>query len=85
MGSTWTILKRELRQYFVSPIAYLVAFTVLLLLGLSFNTDLDYRTVNNLKPDATALLGIFGFLMVIFAPLLTMRLFAEEVMPRLKT
>ncbi len=79
LGSTWIIFKRELRQYFVSPIAYLVAFTVLLLLGLSFNTDLDFRTANRLPPDSTVVLSNFAFLMVFFAPLLTMRLFAEEI------
>ncbi|PJF41881.1 MAG: hypothetical protein CUN55_11075 [Phototrophicales bacterium] len=78
MRNIWTIFKREIRQYFVSPIAYLVAFAVLLLLGLSFNTDLDYRVANQLRPDATLVLSNFAFLMVFFAPLLTMRLFAEE-------
>ncbi len=78
MRHTWTIFKRELRQYFVSPIAYLVAFTVLLLLGVSFNTDLDFR-IDNLPPSGTVVLTNFAFLMVFFAPLLTMRLFAEEM------
>lgn len=77
--SFWTIFKREFRQYFVSPIAYLVAFAVLILLGLGFNTDLHYRTVNNLPPNGAVVLSNFGFLMVFFAPLLTMRLFAEEM------
>lgn len=78
MRNIWTIFKREIRQYFVSPIAYLVAVAVLVLLGLSFNTDLDYRVANQLRPDATVVLSNFAFLMVFFAPLLTMRLFAEE-------
>lgn len=78
-GSSWIIFKRELRQYFVSPIAYLVAFTVLLLLGFSFSTDLDFRTTQRLPPDSTVILSNFAFLMVFFAPLLTMRLFAEEI------
>lgn len=77
--SFWTIFKREFRQYFVSPIAYLVAFAVLVLLGLSFNTDLNYRITNSLPPNGAVVLGNFGFLMVFFAPLLTMRLFAEEM------
>jgi ABC-2 type transport system permease protein len=77
--SFWTIFKRELRQYFVSPIAYLVAFTVLLLLGFWFNTDLDLRNTNRLAANSTAILSNFAFLMVFFAPLLTMRLFAEEM------
>ena len=79
MTLIWTIFKRELRQYFVSPIAYLVIFAVLVLLGLSFNTDLDFRTTNRLPPDGTVVLSNFAFLMVFFAPLITMRLFAEEI------
>lgn len=78
MRNIWTIFKRELRGYFVSPIAYLVAFAVLVLLGISFNTDLNYRIDNVLRPNGTVVLANFAFLMVFFAPLLTMRLFAEE-------
>ena len=77
MRNIWTVYKRELRQYFVSPIAYLVMFAVLLLIGLNFNTDLQDRA--NFEPaDGTVVLSTFAFLMVFFAPLLTMRLFAEE-------
>jgi ABC-2 type transport system permease protein len=78
MRNIWTIFKRELRGYFVSPIAYLVAFAVLVLLGISFNTDINYRIDNTLRPNGTVVLSNFAFLMVFFAPLLTMRLFAEE-------
>lgn len=78
MRNIWTIFKREFRQYFLSPIAYLVAFAVLVLLGISFNTDLDYRISNLVRPSATIVLSNFAFFMVFFAPLLTMRLFAEE-------
>ncbi len=79
MGGIWPILKRELRGYFVSPVAYLVAFAVLLLLGFAFSADSNFRAVNNLPPNGTVILSYFGFLMVFFAPLLTMRLFAEEM------
>lgn len=78
MRNIWTIYKREVRGYFVSPIAYLVAFAVLLLLGITFNTDVNYRIDNVLRPNPAVVLSNFAFLMVFFAPLLTMRLFAEE-------
>jgi ABC-2 type transport system permease protein len=68
---------RELGQYFTSPIAYLVAFAILLLTGWQFNTDLSQR-VGRLPPDGAEVLGAFGFFTIFFAPLLTMRLFAEE-------
>lgn len=78
MRTIWTIYKREVRQYFVSPIAYLVAFAILLLLGLYFNTDLQDRVDNRLPASGAVVLSAFAFLMIFFAPLLTMRLFAEE-------
>ncbi len=71
------IFKREVRQYFTSPIAYLVAFAVLFLNGMIF--ALDLRSRNGFGPlDSTYILGFFGFIMIFLTPLLTMRLLAEE-------
>lgn len=78
MHSLWAIFKRELSQYFISPIAYLVAFAILVLIGLEFNGDLESRVLEGRPPDGTVALQSFAFLMVFFAPLLTMRLLAEE-------
>lgn len=78
MRNIWTIFKREVRGYFVSPIAYMVTVAVLILLGLGFYTDLEYRVNEMLRPNPTFVLSNFAFLMVFFAPMLTMRLFAEE-------
>jgi ABC-2 type transport system permease protein len=71
------IARREIGQYFTSPIAYLVAFAILELTGFLFVSDLASRAGNN-PPDGTVVLGAFGFFTVFFAPLITMRLFAEE-------
>ncbi|MBN1200999.1 MAG: ABC transporter permease subunit [Anaerolineae bacterium] len=77
MRSILVIARRELSQYFTSPIAYLVAFAILELSGFMFNSDLGQRA-GQLPPDGTEVLGAFGFFTIFFAPLLTMRLFAEE-------
>jgi ABC-2 type transport system permease protein len=77
MRSIRTIAQRELVQYFTSPIAYLVAFAILVLTGWQFNVDLAQRA-GTLPPDGTEVLGVFGFFTIFFAPLLTMRLLAEE-------
>lgn len=77
-GSLWSIFKREVRGYFTSPIAYLVAFAMLFLMGLFFVSDLQRRASLNLPPDGTAPLQFLAFLMLFFGPLLTMRLLAEE-------
>lgn len=78
MRSIWIIFRRELTQYFVSPIAYLVAFSIMLVTALNFNADLQARVLESLSPDGTVVLRSFAFLMIFFAPLLTMRLLAEE-------
>jgi ABC-2 type transport system permease protein len=77
MRSVFVIARRELGQYFASPIAYLVAFAILELTGFLFNSDLAQR-VGESPPNGAAVLSAFGFFTVFFAPLLTMRLFAEE-------
>jgi ABC-2 type transport system permease protein len=71
------IARRELGQYFTSPIAYLVAFAILVLTGWQFNVDLGQRAGRQ-PPDGAAVLSAFAFFTIFFAPLLTMRLFAEE-------
>ncbi|HVO43832.1 MAG TPA: ABC transporter permease [Aggregatilineales bacterium] len=77
MRNIWSIFKRELIQYFTSPIAYLVAFAVLLLLGILFNNDLATRNGSQ-ATDGAYILNYFVIAMIFFAPLLTMRLLAEE-------
>src|SRR5690606_1886046 len=77
MRSMRLIARRELAQFFTSPIAYLVAFAILVLTGFMFNTDLANR-VGQAPPDGTYVLGVFGFFTVFFAPLLTMRRSANE-------
>ncbi len=77
MRGTWIVFSREIGQYFASPVAYLIAFAFLLLTGLIFNNDLAVSVTY--KPAEPALIPLFlSFAMVFFAPLLTMRLLAEE-------
>ncbi len=73
----FAVFKREFRQYFRSPIAYGVAFALFLFLGIYFNGFISQ--VNGQMPaDTTLIPSIITFLMFLFAPLLTMRLIAEE-------
>ncbi len=78
MRSIWTIFRRELAQYFTSPIAYLVAFAVLVLGGFVFNNDLAARNGGQVATDGTQILTYFAYFTLFFAPLLTMRLMSEE-------
>jgi ABC-2 type transport system permease protein len=77
MNGTWVVFRREVGQYFASPIAYLIAAALLLVTGLYFNADLTFSV--GTKPAEPALIPLLlSFAMVFCAPLLTMRLLAEE-------
>ncbi len=78
MRSVWTIFRRELVQYFTSPIAYLVAFAVLLLGAFVFNNDLAARNGGQAETDGSVILSYFALFTLFLAPLLTMRLLSEE-------
>lgn len=76
-----TLLGREVRSYFYSPIAYIVLVFFLLLSGVDFFFQLSYM---NGKPTPYAVQEaffnsiFFWFAFVLIFPLITMRLFAEE-------
>lgn len=72
-----TVFGREVGQYFASPAAYLIAFALLLLTGLMFNSDLTF-SVTQKAADPALIPSFLSFAMVFFAPLLTMRMLAEE-------
>ncbi len=73
----WTIFRREMAHYFTSPVSYLIAAAFYVLMGLYFNNDLTVSiTVRAADPASVPL--FLSFVMVFFAPLLTMRLIAEE-------
>ncbi len=74
MRNVWTITSRELNSYFVSPVAYVVSAAFLLVSGVLFSLIL------NSTMDAS-LRGTFSnvtFIMILIAPVLTMKLLAEE-------
>lgn len=75
----WTVFKREFSAYFRSPVAYGIAFAVLLFLGVLFNGYITYANQSQQTPaDSTYAPGLLVFLLFLIAPLLTMRLIAEE-------
>jgi ABC-2 type transport system permease protein len=77
MRAIWIIFRREIGQYFSSPLAYLIAAAFLLLTGIRFNNDLVVSIT--VKPvDPSLIPDLLAELLVLIAPLLTMRLLAEE-------
>jgi ABC-2 type transport system permease protein len=79
MRNIWIIAKKELSQYFISPIAYSVAVLLLGIVGLLFTLTFLNLTEGSPAPDSKSTAYAVGFLLMLFTPALTMRLVADEV------
>lgn len=88
MRKTLTLAKRELSAYFFSPMAYVVAFMFLLLVGVIFLWGVRIPFLRIAMPPVfhsgaeSTLRPLFDMLaygLVVVVPLLTMRLLAEEL------
>jgi ABC-2 type transport system permease protein len=75
--ATFAVFKRELGLYFRSPIAYAVGFAVLFFLSMLFNGYITQAN-NQFPADSTYAPNLLAFLTFLIAPLITMRLLAEE-------
>lgn len=93
MSGFLPIFKRELRAYFVSPIAYVVIVMFLLIAGYFFYSSFAFfnfigfqamsnpmmaRNLNITEGVLRPLFSNLGVVLLFTMPLLTMRLFAEE-------
>jgi ABC-2 type transport system permease protein len=85
MSSTWVVMKRELGSFFVSPLAYVVLTAWLVWNGVVFWVLTEFYSRNAVSSGAsTPLSGFFGgsvlfFIpLLVFVPVLTMRLVAAE-------
>lgn len=85
MRSAWVIMKRELASFFVSPLAYVVLTSWLIFSGITFWILSEFYARNAVASGAdTPLSGFFGgsalfFIpLLVFVPVLTMRLIAAE-------
>jgi ABC-2 type transport system permease protein len=74
MSAAWAIYKKELRVYFVSPLAYVFLVVFLFLAGLFFYLDISASGEASLRGMHSNLSMLLLFLL----PLLTMRHFADE-------
>jgi ABC-2 type transport system permease protein len=76
-----TLLAREVRSYFYSPIAYIVLVFFLLVSGVVFYFQVSFmnqRAVQYTVQEAFFNSVFFWFAFVLIFPLITMRLFSEE-------
>ena len=78
MQNIFTIAKRELNSYFVSPIAYVAVAVFMLISGFIFWLDITGTAMNQQPASMGGQLSTMAFLWLFFAPAVTMRLLAEE-------
>ncbi len=74
MSNILTITGRELKAYFLSPMAYIIIGVFALFTGANFFTGL----LNSSQADLSNDFGLMMVLILFLVPALTMRLFAEE-------
>src|SRR3954466_16224973 len=81
MRKFYTLLSREVRSYFYSPIAYVVLLFFLFVAGADFYFQLSFmngKPVSYSVEEAFFNSIFFWFAFVLIFPLITMRVFAEE-------
>src|ERR1700675_5210792 len=92
MRNVWIIFRKELRSYFVSPVAYLLLTMFGLIFGFFFWNVLFYFVVAGMESQMRGqmfpmnvneqiirpLLQNVSVIGLFFIPMITMRLFAEE-------
>jgi len=81
MRNIWIIAKKEFSQYFLSPIAYSVAFLLLGIVGILFTLTILQisQSPGTTTPDSRNITYATAFLLMLLTPALTMRLIADEV------
>ena len=92
MRNIWTIFRKEMGSYFVSPIAYILLVMFGVIFGFFFWNALGYFVIEGIEMQMRGenipmnvneqiirpLLQNVGVVALFFVPLITMRLFAEE-------
>jgi ABC-2 type transport system permease protein len=82
MRNIWTIANREYNNYFNSPLAYVVAFAILLPMGIYFSLIMfvssQQAMMGGPAPESAPINWLFVFLMIFLSPALTMRLLSDE-------
>lgn len=92
MRNAWLICRKELRSYFVSPIAYILLVMFALIFGFFFWNALGFFVVEGMEMQMRGqsmpmsineqiirpLLSNVSVIGLFFIPMITMRLFAEE-------
>ncbi len=84
MRNVWIIARREYKLFFVSPIAYAVAFFFMFLLGLFFYLSLRDAFIQSMyqgapAPDIQMIISPIVILLIFVMPAISMRSISEEL------
>lgn len=74
MNNSITILKKELKSFFTSPVAYIIIVVFLIITGWFFTSNLFVGGVITMR----AVFDIVPFILLFFIPAISMRTFSEE-------
>jgi ABC-2 type transport system permease protein len=79
MRNILTIARKELRLYFVSPVAYAIATAVFLILGAIFFINVYYGLQGQtIPPDGRIMINPLVTILLFATPAITMRLLSDE-------
>jgi ABC-2 type transport system permease protein len=78
MRNIWVIAEKEYKHFFISPIAYVMALVLLVVLGILFYINIVAATLQQYAPGIDVILGPMVTLLLFMTPAITMRSIAEE-------
>jgi len=78
MRNIWIIARKEYKQYFISPIAYAVAFMIFLIVGIIFYANIQAAIAQQYAPGIDIVVGPLVTILLFTTPAITMRMISEE-------
>ena len=78
MKNIWVIARKEFKSYFISPVAYAVAFLIFLIIGLIFYANILVASNQQYVPGVAIILSPMVTIFLFTVPALTMRSIADE-------
>lgn len=78
MRNIFTIANKEFKLFFISPVAYAIAFMVFLVMGILFYINVLGAAANQYAPGIQVVVGPLATILLFTTPGITMRSLAEE-------
>jgi ABC-2 type transport system permease protein len=78
MRNIFTIARKELGQFFISPVAYAITFAILLVLGIIYYASVLSAALQQATPGIEIILSPLATIFLFTIPAITMRTIADE-------